>query len=534
MAEINIAGENFNVLVEGDETKPAVLLVNGLGTSLHMWDAQVPGLLKEFRVVRYDGRGHGASVVAEGPYSIESLAKDALAILDALDISKAHFIGLSMGGFIGQWILCHAPERIGRAVLANTGAHIGSPDLWNSRINKIRESGLAAVAGNVVERWFSKDFREAHPEVIAPVADVLKQTSVEGYASACAALRDADLREAVRSIKAKVLVIVSTYDAATPPELGEYLAQVIDGAKLVTLETGHLSNVEDPRHFTEAVIEFLTAPETALPATTPALANASRRPRPVKRTVGTPVPQPTGLITVAAKKAPSKTATGTPVKTAPAPKAAVVVSLPVNKKPAAKTAVASPAPAPQKPAAKTVITKTPAKAAPAAKAATPRGAAPVSASKAPATKASAAKAPAQKAVAEKAVTAKTAAARGTSAKAAAAKTIAAAKPAAKKTAAPAPVAKLAAAKGAPVKKAAAPSTAPKAAAAKTTVSKLTVAPKATPAKPAAAKSPAPKTAAVKAPAPKAAAAKAAPVKTPAKKTAPSKAATSKPVSRPAR
>src|SRR5580704_5636402 len=134
MTEISIAGETFNVLIEGGENKAVLMLSNPLGTNLHIWDPQIPALLKHFRVVRYDSRGHGASGANKGPYSVEGLGHDALAIMDALGVGKVHWLGLSMGGIIALWLLAHARERIGRAVLANTAAHIPGPDLWNSRI----------------------------------------------------------------------------------------------------------------------------------------------------------------------------------------------------------------------------------------------------------------------------------------------------------------------------------------------------------------------------------------------------------------
>ncbi len=269
MAIMNVAGDAFNVLVEGDETKPALFLSHPLGTNLHLWDRQMPALLEHFRVVRPDSRGHGGSVANAGPTSIEGLARDALAILDALGIEQAHWLGLSMGGMVGLWILAHAPERIGRAVLANTAAQVPGPDLWNSRIRSARASGMDAVAAAVAERWFTKGFRDTHADAVQSVLAMVRATPPEGYLAACAAVRDMDLREAIRGIEAPVLVIVGRHDPSTPPAMGALIARSIKGATLVTLEASHLSNIEDPDNFSRAAVDFLTGAvpvETATPA----------------------------------------------------------------------------------------------------------------------------------------------------------------------------------------------------------------------------------------------------------------------------
>jgi 3-oxoadipate enol-lactonase len=261
MTELIVAGEAFNVLVEGEEGAPVLMLSNSLGTNLHMWDKQMPAFLEHFRVVRYDTRGHGGSRVTEGPYSIAQLGRDAVSIMDALRLDKVHWLGLSMGGMIGQWLLTHVPERIDRAVLANTSAQIGTPDLWNERIRVALEDGMSGLAQSVVERWFTKSFRETHPEDVATILEVLETTSPEGYAACCGAIRDMDQLDKIRSITKPVLVIAGRHDPATPPAMSELIADAIAGAKLVTLEAAHLSNIEEPEAFDRAVLDFLTAEE---------------------------------------------------------------------------------------------------------------------------------------------------------------------------------------------------------------------------------------------------------------------------------
>lgn len=326
MTDIIIAGETFNVLIEGDESKEGLMLSNPMGTNLHLWDRQIPALAEHFRVVRYDSRGHGASVADQGPYSVEGLGRDALAIMDALGIERVHWLGLSMGSVVGLWLLVHAPERIGRAVLASAAAHMPGPDLWNNRIRSARDTGMNGVAAAAAERWFTKTFRDANLEKVEAVMEMVRTTPLHGYLAACAAGRDMDQREAIRSIRNRVLVIAGRHDLSTPPGMGALVASSIEGAKFVTLEASHMSNIEDEANFTKAAVDFLTAPETA--AARPRL-----RPRaPAKKAAAKKAP----ARKTAAKKAPAKKAAGkkTPPKKlktkAPTKKAAA-------KKPTART-----------------------------------------------------------------------------------------------------------------------------------------------------------------------------------------------------
>lgn len=263
MPQVKVGDDLFYVELEGPADAPVLMLSNSLGTNLNMWDPQMPELTKHFHVVRYDSRGHGQSAATEGPYSIEQLARDALGIMDELGFEKVHWIGLSKGGMVGQWLLTHAPERIERAVLANTAAQAGAADVWNDRIRTVRERGMEAVATSVLDRWFTKDFQERDPRAVAKIQAMLDTTSPEGYVGSAAAVRDLDQRESIRTIERPVLVIVGRQDPATPPEAGALIADSIPGAELVTLEAAHLSNIEDEAAFTEAVVQFLTRREAS-------------------------------------------------------------------------------------------------------------------------------------------------------------------------------------------------------------------------------------------------------------------------------
>lgn len=264
MTEMMVKDETFNVLVEGDQSAPVLMLAHPLGANLHIFDPLMPELLRRFRVVRYDARGHGESVVTPGPYTLDQLARDALGILDALGIEKAHWLGLSKGAFVGLALLTSSPERIGRAVLASAAAKLGNADMWNERIRTVRENGIESLAPSLLESWFTKDFRDRHPEEIERIWLMLLSTPAEGYAGASAALRDADLREEVGQVKNPVLVIVGRHDPVTTPGLGALVASAIQGAKLATIETAHISSIEDPEGFTGAAVEFLTAESPAM------------------------------------------------------------------------------------------------------------------------------------------------------------------------------------------------------------------------------------------------------------------------------
>ena len=241
----------------GSANAPVLVLSNSLGTTMDMWLPQMPSFLEHFHVLRYDTRGHGLSAVSPGPYSIAQLGADVVALLDHLNIRRAHFCGLSMGGMTGIWLGAHAPERIERLVLCNTSAAIGVPEVWNTRIAKVRQDGMDAIVDNVLSRWFTPDFLTHAPAQVARVRTMLRNTSAQGYVANCAAVRDMDQRAALANIAAPTLVIGGKHDQATPPEHGELIARGIARARYAELNAAHLSNWETAQAFTQQVINFL-------------------------------------------------------------------------------------------------------------------------------------------------------------------------------------------------------------------------------------------------------------------------------------
>jgi len=245
--------------LEGQSGTPALLFSNSLGTNYSMWDPQVPELRRKFRVLRYDTRGHGQSSLTPGPYSIEQLGKDVVALLDALDLDRVHFCGLSMGGMIGMWLGVNAPDRLNKLVLCNTAARIATPETWNARIEAVRKNGMKPVAPAVVERWFSSAFRQKAPDAISNIQKILEETNPDGYAACCAAVRDFDFREHLGRIRIPTLVISGALDPATPPADGRFLADHMPGARYAELHAAHLSKIEDQHRFNNELTAFLNS-----------------------------------------------------------------------------------------------------------------------------------------------------------------------------------------------------------------------------------------------------------------------------------
>jgi 3-oxoadipate enol-lactonase/4-carboxymuconolactone decarboxylase len=247
--------------LEGRSDLPALLLSHSLGCDHSMWAPQMSDLLQHFQVLRYDTRGHGASAVPAGDYTLDQLGKDALGLADKIGLTKFAFCGLSMGGAVGQWLAINAPQRLTALALANTSPRFATPDTWDARRKAVLEGGMQAIVDAVMQRFFSPDKQES--AWAQSTRAVLLGTDPKGYAACCAALRDADTRSSLSKISVPTMVIGSDKDPSTPWEAhGAILAREIPGAKAVRLQTAHLSNLEQPRAFTTAVLDFLLAEKT--------------------------------------------------------------------------------------------------------------------------------------------------------------------------------------------------------------------------------------------------------------------------------
>ena len=248
----------IHVELEGPERAPVLMLSNSLGTTLHMWDGQVAPFTQHFRLVRYDRRGHGKSGLPKGPYTMERLGRDVLAVLDGLGIEKISWCGLSMGGMVGQWLGANAPERVERLVLSNTSSYFPDKTAWNDRLRLVREKGVAAFAGANMERWFTKGFRERAPEAIARMTEMFAATPLEGYIACGEAVRDMDHRELLPRSPTDPGHCRQTRSGHAV-EAGEYIRSRVPGATLTVLDAAHISNVEQQDAYTDAVLKFLLA-----------------------------------------------------------------------------------------------------------------------------------------------------------------------------------------------------------------------------------------------------------------------------------
>ncbi|NLJ63417.1 MAG: 3-oxoadipate enol-lactonase [Alcaligenaceae bacterium] len=252
----------FRVAIAGAAQAPALILSNSLGTTLEMWDPQVEALARHFRVIRYDTRGHGGSPVTEGPYQFEELGLDVVAILDALHIDQASFCGVSMGGHTGLWLGIYAPNRFNAIAVCNSAAKIGTAEAWQQRAHQVRQSGVEAMqqlAHSAPERWFTASFIKQSPQVVQQAQAQLAHISPEGYASCCEALAQSDLRAELHRITLPTLLVAGTEDPVTTVEDAKNMQAAIVRSKIVELEASHLSNLEVPEAFTQALLSFMTS-----------------------------------------------------------------------------------------------------------------------------------------------------------------------------------------------------------------------------------------------------------------------------------
>ena len=228
---------------DGPDQAPFLLLANSIGTDHSLWDPVVPSLSRVFRVIRYDMRGHGASDAPQAEYSIERLAKDALAVADAAGASRFHFAGISLGGMVGMWLGANVGDRLERLALCNTSPYFG-PEAWAARIAAVKSGGMAAIVDMAMGRFFSPDYiRKSEPAFQTVRRSFLLQDA-GGYAGCGAAIRDMDLRGALGKIKAPTVVVVGKVDQATPPAQGKAIADAIPGARYIELPCAHIPTLE--------------------------------------------------------------------------------------------------------------------------------------------------------------------------------------------------------------------------------------------------------------------------------------------------
>ena len=252
----NRQGKQLAVYGFGHRAKPALIFSNSLGTDHSMWQAQVNALSQDYFVICYDTRGHGKSSIVEAT-TLDHLAEDVIDILDHFEVEKAHFCGISMGGITGLALALQAPHRCSTVTIANSAAKIGQADAWLSRADVVEQQGLAELVNTTHTRWFSQNFDYIHDRVAQQTIQVLSVTQPKGYAASCRALAHADLRDELSNITVPCLVICGALDPVTTVADGKFMQAHIPQCELVSIEASHLSNIEQPEAFSQALLAFI-------------------------------------------------------------------------------------------------------------------------------------------------------------------------------------------------------------------------------------------------------------------------------------
>lgn len=241
---------------DGDPDGIPVIFANSLGTDLRMWDELLPLLPKEYRYLRYDVRGHGLTQASDGPYSIDMLVADVGALIDELQVGPVIFVGLSIGGMIGQGLAALRPDLVKALVLSNSAARMGTSQMWNARIAQITQGGIEASADAILNRWFGAQFLESAQ--MSAWRAMLTRTPQVGYLGCCAALADADLTASTGQLRQPTLGIAGSEDGASPPDLVAATCKLIDGATCHVIPgAGHLPCVEKPGEYAAILSPFL-------------------------------------------------------------------------------------------------------------------------------------------------------------------------------------------------------------------------------------------------------------------------------------
>ncbi|ENX41918.1 3-oxoadipate enol-lactonase [Acinetobacter sp. NIPH 2100] len=252
----NRQGHPLAVQVQGLKDAPVIMFSNSLGTDHGMWQAQVTALADHYQIISYDTRGHGASAIIANS-TLQNLAEDVVDILDALAIEKVHFCGISMGGITALALAIDHAERFHSITVANSSAKIGTAEAWNTRADSVAQNGLAEIVKTTHTRWFSEHFDYRHDVLAQKTIQSLAVTPAQGYANACRALADADVRDQLHQIQIPTLIIAGQYDPVTTVQDAEFMHQLIPTSQLEILAASHLSNIEQPQVFNQALSKFI-------------------------------------------------------------------------------------------------------------------------------------------------------------------------------------------------------------------------------------------------------------------------------------
>jgi 3-oxoadipate enol-lactonase len=257
---ITVNGISVHYTLEGPASGPVITMSNSLASNLSMWEPQMPVLTSRYRVLRYDTRGHGGTEATAGPYSLDELSEDVRALLRALGITRTHFIGLSMGGMIGQIIAIKYPQMLQSLVLCDTMSRVPTEakPMWDDRIHTAETGGMEPLVEPTLARWFTEPFRQKGSPVLDQVRTMIRSTPPRGYTGCCHAIAALNLTDHLKAITLPTLIIVGEDDPATPVAASHVIHEQIRGSDLVILKSAaHLSNLEQPEAFNQALTAFL-------------------------------------------------------------------------------------------------------------------------------------------------------------------------------------------------------------------------------------------------------------------------------------
>ncbi len=258
--KIEVKGNQVNYQLEGPHSAPVIMLSHALATNLTLWDLQVDALIRDFRILRYDTMGHGGSDVPREPYTLDELARQAEDLLDLLGIGQVHFLGISLGGMIGQTLALKRPECLASLLLCDTTSRIPAEaqPLWQERIKIAESDGMEPLVEPTIARWFSPSFRAARADRVDRVRGMIRATAPLGYSGCCRAIAMFDLTARIHEIKLPTMILVGEEDPGMPVAMSRAIQERIAGSELVTIPSAsHLSNMEQPEAFNRAAIAFL-------------------------------------------------------------------------------------------------------------------------------------------------------------------------------------------------------------------------------------------------------------------------------------
>lgn len=251
---------HVNVEISGNPDGPVVMMSHSLACNLSMWEPQLSVLEPDFKVIRYDTRGHGQSDVTPGAYDLEMLAADAVSLMDALNVPSAHWVGISLGGMIGQYVAIHHPRRLQSLVLCDTGPEMpeDTQAWWQEKIDLATSRGMASLLDATLEDWFTADYRDDNPPVLQKLRENFLAMPIDGYVGCIWAIRGLHLIEHIKDINVPTLIMVGKQDFGTPVEVSELMHGMIPGSELVVIDgAAHLSSLNQPEIFNKNLIDFL-------------------------------------------------------------------------------------------------------------------------------------------------------------------------------------------------------------------------------------------------------------------------------------